>query len=208
LVSQSLKNSGQYCYRTSRIYVAENIYDEFLGEFIGLSKQLRLGPPLEPGVDLGPLNNAEILSKVRTQVDAAVQEGAAVECGGSSVAPFRHGFYYSPTVLTGVKPEMSIMHEEIFGPVVIISPFDEVQKAVDEANATRYGLAAYLFTRDLADALEWANRLEVGSVWINRIHQAYPEAPFGGMKESGLGREKSPFGIEEYTELKTIYLCY
>ena len=92
--------------------------------------------------------------------------------------------------------------------MVIVSALHDMQKAIEEANATPFGLAAYLFTTNLANAMEWANRLEVGSVWVNRIHQAYHEAPFGGMKESGLGREKSRFGLEEYTELKTIYLSY
>jgi succinate-semialdehyde dehydrogenase/glutarate-semialdehyde dehydrogenase len=103
---------------------------------------------------------------------------------------------------------MVIMQEEVFGPVVLISYFDDVTRAIQDANATPYGLAAYLFTGDLATALDLSKQLEAGSVWVNRIHQAYPEAPFGGMKESGLGREKSHFGLEAYTELKTIYLCY
>jgi succinate-semialdehyde dehydrogenase/glutarate-semialdehyde dehydrogenase len=103
---------------------------------------------------------------------------------------------------------MSIMQEEVFGPVVTVQSFTDMEATIRQANATPYGLAAYLFTSDLGNALEWARQLECGSVWINRIHQAYPEAPFGGIKESGLGREKSHFGIEEYTELKTIYLSY
>ena len=103
---------------------------------------------------------------------------------------------------------MSITRQEVFGPVVILTPFETIGDAVGEANASPYGLAAYLFSADLALAMEWAGKIEAGSVWINRIHQSYPQAPFGGMKESGLGREKSRFGLEEYTELKTIYLSY
>jgi succinate-semialdehyde dehydrogenase/glutarate-semialdehyde dehydrogenase len=103
---------------------------------------------------------------------------------------------------------MSISREEVFGPVAMISPFHSLSDAVRAANGTPYGLAAYVFSMNLGTALDLAGKLEVGSVWVNRIHQSYPEAPFGGMKESGLGREKSRFGLEEYTELKTIYLSY
>lgn len=208
LLSQSLKNCGQYCYRISRIYVERKIHGDFLEAFVKLASLLRIGPAMDSGVELGPLNNEKVLDRVRRQVAMAVEEGAHVEIGGDLSGLPRQGFFYPPTVLTGVKSEMAILREEIFGPVVIISSFDDIQDAITEANATPYGLAAYLFTKDLANALAGANELEVGSVWINRIHQAYPEAPFGGMKESGLGREKSRFGIEEYTELKTVYLSY
>ncbi len=207
LVMQSLKNSGQYCYRVSRIFVAKEIYADFLREFVREAESLRIGHPMKPEVDLGPLNNAEILARVRDQVEAALAGGARLETGGK-VEPGGMGFYYPPTVLTNVNSGMGIAREEVFGPVVAISAFENVDEVIDEANATRYGLAAYLFTRDVANALVWSQRLQSGSVWINRIHQAYPQAPFGGMKESGLGREKSRFGVEEYTELKTIYLSY
>ena len=156
----------------------------------------------------GPLGDEKALARVRAQVNAAVKEGARVEIGGGSPEGLSRGFYYSPTVLTGVEPGMAVAQQEIFGPVVTVTPVPGMEEAVREANNTPYGLAAYLFSGDLASVLEWADRLEVGSVWVNRIHQAYHEAPFGGMKESGLGREKSRFGIEEYTELKTIYLSY
>jgi len=208
IVNQSMKNCGQYCYRISRIYVAEEIYRDFLAAFVDSLGRLRVGPATDSGVDVGPLNDEKILLRIRGLVEQAVKEGARVETGGASPAIPSRGFYYLPTVLTGVEPGMAIAQDEIFGPVVIVSPVRDMEEAVREANGTPYGLAAYLFSKDLASALEWADRLEVGSVWVNRIHQAYREAPFGGMKESGLGREKSRFGIEEYTELKTIYMSY
>ncbi len=208
IVSQCMKNSGQYCYRISRIYVARAVYEPFLKELAGNVAALRVGPAADPEMDLGPLNNADILASVRSKVDEAIRKGAHAECGGLHADLPRRGFYFAPTVLTGVTAEMSIMQEEVFGPVVTVSPFDSVDDAIEEANASRYGLAAYLFSKDLGLAMDLVGRLEVGSVWINRIHQAYPEAPFGGMKESGLGREKSHFGLEEYTELKTIYLSF
>lgn len=208
VVNQSMKNSGQYCYRISRIYVAEKMYAEFLAALKDLIERLRVGPADAPGVDVGPLSSERALLRLRAQVDEAVKEGARIETGGASPAAPARGYYYSPTVLTGVLPGMAIAGEEIFGPVVIVNPVKDMEEAVREANGTPYGLAAYLFSANLPEALEWADRLEVGSVWVNRIHQACNEAPFGGVKESGLGREKSHFGIEEYTELKTIYMSY
>lgn len=208
LLSQALKNCGQYCYRISRIHVARPVYDRVVSKFRELVAGLRIGPPIDPFVDLGPLNNEEILAAVSRQVEQAVEEGAEIEWGGTRLLEHTGGYYYAPTVLTGVHSGMSITQEEVFGPVVMISPFEDVEEAVAEANGTPYGLAAYVFSRDVGKALDCAGKLEVGSVWINRIHQAYPQAPFGGVKESGLGREKSPHGVHEYTELKTIYLTY
>ncbi|HOV86416.1 MAG TPA: aldehyde dehydrogenase family protein [Syntrophobacteraceae bacterium] len=206
LVLQSLKNSGQYCYRPSQIFVDGRIYEDFEKRFIARAAQCRVGAAWEPDVDLGPLNNRELLAKVDDQVRGAVQEGAHLALGG--YVPERPGFFYAPTVLTCVKPQTAIMQEDVFGPVVMLHRAEDMEAAVDQANASPHGLAAYLFTRDLGSAMEWASRIEAGSVWVNRIHQAYPEAPFGGMKQSGLGREKGHAGVEEFTELKTIYLSY
>lgn len=208
LINQSFNNSGQYCYRVSRIYVAGPLYADFLAAFVERASRLRVGSPADPDADIGPLNNADILAAVRAHVEEAVSEGACVELGGAPVKVETGGFYYPPTVLTGVKPDMRIMREEVFGPVVFIKPFHDLGGAIGEINSNPYGLAAYIFSENVGNALEWAGRIEAGSVWINRIHQAYLEAPFGGMKESGLGREKSHFGLEEYTELKTVYLSY
>ncbi len=208
IVAQSLKNSGQYCYRISRIYASERIYREVAREFARLAATWRVGPAFDSGVHLGPLNNPDIRDRVARQVEAALREGARLAYQGRIDDAPRGGFYYPPTVLTDVSSESSLMKEEIFGPVAIITPFAEIGEAIEAANSTPFGLAAYVFTKDLGNALECARQIEAGSVWINRIHQAYPQAPFGGMKESGLGREKSHFGIEEFTELKTIYLSY
>ncbi len=208
LVRQSFNNCGQYCYRISRIYVPDAIYSDFLPEFVRMVSNLRVGSPEDPETDIGPLNNLQILSSVQKQVEGAVGEGATVEIGGSRAGVSEGGFYYLPTILTGVRAAMPIMREEVFGPVTMVRPFKDIGQAVREANATPYGLAAYLFTKDIGAALDLMGRLDAGSIWVNKVHQAYLEAPFGGMKESGLGREKSRFGIEEFTELKTIYLSY
>lgn len=208
LLSQALKNSGQYCYRVSHIHVAEPIYDRFMEEFINLVAALEVGPPSDVNVDIGPLNNSQIIETVSRQVELAVQEGAKIEWGGCSLGEKLSGFYYSPTILSEVRSDMSITQEEVFGPVVMVSPFQHLDDAIERANSSPFGLAAYVFSKDVGAALECAGKLDAGSVWINRIHQAYPQAPFGGVKESGLGREKSPYGVREYTELKTIYLSY
>ncbi len=208
MLSQAVKNSGQYCYRISRIHVARSVYGPFLQGFKDLAAGLRLGPPSDPSTDLGPLNNAQIHSGVSRQVEAALREGAKVEWKGTSPQETEGGFYYPLTLLTGVRAGMSITREEVFGPVVTISPFSSLEDAIAEANGSPFGLAAYVFSGDVGKALDCAGKLEVGSVWVNRIHQAYPQAPFGGVKESGLGREKSPYGLHEYTELKTVYLSY
>ncbi len=210
IVGQIFKHSGQYCYRISRLLVAQPLIRDVLKALVKAASQLKVGPAGEAGTDLGPLNHIEILQRVTHQVETAVAQGAHLLLGGSplTIPGYEGGFYYPATILTDIQADGAIMREEVFGPVVLVQPFENEDQAVDLANATPYGLAAYLFSENLGNALEWASRLECGSVWINGIHQAFPEAPFGGMKESGLGREKSRFGIEEYTELKTIYLSY
>jgi succinate-semialdehyde dehydrogenase / glutarate-semialdehyde dehydrogenase len=210
IVGQIFKHSGQYCYRISRLLVADSLFQEVLKSLVKAATRLKVGPADDASTDLGPLNHADILRQVAAQVEEAVAEGARVLLGGSPVTipGYEGGFYYPPTILADVRDDMAIMREEVFGPVVMVQSYADTDQALELANATPYGLAGYIFSGNVGDALEWAGRLECGSIWINHIHQAVPEAPFGGMKESGLGREKSRFGIEEYTELKTIYLTY
>ncbi len=208
LIAQCYKNSGQYCYRISRIYVAQEIFEEFLKVFTRESEALIVGHAQAAETDLGPLNNEEILARVESQVQQALREGAQLCTGGDGARSSTSGFYYPPTVLADPHRVIGIRLEEVFGPVVVVMPFREPGEAIADANASPFGLAGYIFTRDLALALDLVGRLEVGSIWVNRIHQAYAEVPFGGMKESGLGREKSGFGLEEFTELKSVYLSY
>jgi succinate-semialdehyde dehydrogenase/glutarate-semialdehyde dehydrogenase len=208
LIAQSYKNSGQYCYRISRFYVAEQIFDDFVEAFARASESLIVGHAQGAETDLGPLNNAEILSRVESQVQQAIREGAQVCTGSDGARPRSSGFYFPPTVLSDQRRVTGIRLEEVFGPVVVVMPFQDSGEAIADANASPFGLAGYVFTKDLALALELVGRLEVGSIWVNKIHQAYAEVPFGGMKESGLGREKSGFGLEEFTELKSVYLSY
>lgn len=207
MIAQAYKNSGQYCYRITRFYVARSLWDAFVPEFIDRVMHLRVGHPLDSDVDLGPLNHRDIFRRVAEQVSRAVEAGATVR---QATLPGRldRGFYYPPTVITDLPAHTPLLSEEIFGPVTLLIPFQDEEEALAEANRSPYGLAAYVFTQDLRKALRLAHDLEAGSVWINGIHQALPDAPFGGMKQSGLGREKSRFGVEAFTELKTIYLAY
>ncbi len=208
IVNQCFKNSGQYCYRISRLYVARSLYSEFVEAFADKTAQLQVGDPFDPQVDLGPVNNMSVLTKLRTQMAQLQGAGAQILFRSTAHENFTQGYFFAPVVLGGEGLHETLFQEEIFGPVVIVTPFDTVEEAIELANGTPYGLAGYLFTENLGNALHWSRRLEVGSLWVNRIHQAFRQAPFGGMKESGLGREKSRFGLEEYTELKTVYLSY
>lgn len=207
MVAQAYKNSGQYCYRPTRFYVAKSCWDAFLPEFVDHVMRLRVGHPLEPDVDLGPLNHPDIVRRVAEQVSRAQKASATVR-QAALPGQLKRGFYYPPTIITGLPAHAPLFCEEIFGPVTLLVPFHDEAEALVEANRSPYGLAAYVFTQDLSKGLRLAHELEAGTVWINGIHQALPDAPFGGVKHSGLGREKSRFGVEAFTELKTIYLAY
>lgn len=208
IIRQAYKNCGQYCYRISRVYAEEGIFEAFLAALTEEVARLRVGPASEPWTEIGPLNNADILARVESQVARAVADGARLVLGGARPKEPAGGFYYLPTILAEDSAALPVATEEIFGPVLIVSPFRDAEETIRLCNATPYGLAAYLFTGNLGEGLHWAKELEVGSVWVNRVHGAYHEAPFGGRKESGLGRERSRFGLEEFTELKTIYVSY
>ncbi len=208
IVKQSFKNSGQYCYRINRVYAEKDIYDEFLSEFLKAVKTLKVGCPDDKNSDLGPLNNEKIARRVEEHIKDAVAKGATVECGGERISEphIKSRLYFPPTVLTNVNHQMLVMTEETFGPVVGIMPVESSEEAVRWANNGDCGLAAYIFAPDVGSGMKIARDLEYGSVWVNTIHQAYFSVPFGGVKKSGLGREKSPFGLDEFFELKTTYI--
>jgi succinate-semialdehyde dehydrogenase/glutarate-semialdehyde dehydrogenase len=208
-VKHAFANSGQFCYRVNRIYAQREIYPAFVEGFARAAAGLKVGNGLEPGCDLGPLVSQEIFATSASQVEDAVARGARLVTGGARLTggSYDAGFFFPPTVLADTSHAMKIMTEETFGPVVGIMPFDELPEAIERANDSPYGLAGYVFSRDLAVALRTAEALEAGSVWVNDIHRSYNFVPFGGYKESGLGREKSRHGLDEYLELKTIYLA-
>jgi len=208
LVKHAFANSGQFCYRVNRIYVEREFYTEFIERFSRATAALKVGNGLDPGCDMGPMINKEIFHTSVAHVEDALAKGAKVATGGGQLrgGDYDRGYFFSPTVLADTSRAMKIMTEETFGPVVGVMPFGSLSEAVEMANATPYGLAAYVFSRDLRIALRTAEELEAGSVWVNDIHRSYNMVPFGGYKESGVGREKSHYGLEQYLELKTIYL--
>lgn len=208
LVRHSFANSGQFCYRVNRIYVQRESYRQFVDHFGTGAAALKVGNGLNPGCDLGPMVNKEIFSTSVDHVADALAKGARLVAGGTRLCggDYDRGFFFPPTVLVDTSPSMKIMREETFGPVVGVMPFDSLPEAIELANDSPFGLAGYVFSRDLGLALKVSEELEAGSVWVNDIHRSYNMVPFGGYKESGLGREKSHHGLEAYLELKTIYL--
>jgi succinate-semialdehyde dehydrogenase/glutarate-semialdehyde dehydrogenase len=197
-----MRNGGEACTAANRFYVHERVAAEFGAKLTARLAALRVGPGLEDGVDLGPLVNADTRDKVASLVASATDDGATVLTGGA--APDRVGYFYSPTVLDGVRPDAGILGTEIFGPVAPIVRFTADEDAIALANATEYGLVSYLYSTDLRRCLRVAEALEAGMIGVNRGVVSDPAAPFGGVKQSGLGREGAHEGLLEYTETKYI----
>jgi phenylacetaldehyde dehydrogenase len=195
-------NSGQVCQATSRILVQASVYDAFVERFVGRARSLQLGPAKDPLTDLGPLAGEARRDRVERMVERARQEGALVACGGTRLD--RPGFFYAPTVLVDVDPESEIAQEEVFGPVAAVMPFDDVQDGMRLANGTRYGLAAAVFTRDIHRAWTVLRQLHAGTTWVNTNQVLSPTAPFGGVKQSGVGRELGRPGLDAYLEWHTV----
>lgn len=202
-------NSGQFCYRVNRVYVERQVYEDFLARLVAKAGKLTLAPAGGEG-DLGPLVNEKIYSNSEVQVADAQSKGARIVLGGDRKTGkgFDAGFYFPPTIIADATHEMLVLTEETFGPVLGVCPVDSAFDALAHANASRYGLAGFVFTGDLAKGLTLCEGLEAGSVWLNDIHRSSHYVPFGGMKESGLGREKGRYGVESYLEYKTMYLSY
>jgi succinate-semialdehyde dehydrogenase / glutarate-semialdehyde dehydrogenase len=197
-----MRNGGEACTAANRFLVHEAVADEFTAALAARLSALTVGPGLDEGTDLGPLVNEDTRSKVGTLVAGAASDGARVRTGGR--APDRRGYFYLPTVLDQVPRDAGILSEEIFGPVAPIVRFSAADEAVTLANSTEYGLVAYLYSRDLRRALRVAEALESGMVGINRGVVSDPAAPFGGVKQSGLGREGAHDGLLEFTETKYV----
>ncbi|MDR7482363.1 MAG: NAD-dependent succinate-semialdehyde dehydrogenase [Armatimonadota bacterium] len=201
-----LRVAGQSCICANRVYVHERVADRFVPLFIEKVKGLKVAPGFAPGAQIGPLINREILDKVDGLVQAAVADGARVVAGGRRLTDgeLARGLFYAPTVLVDVREEMDVAREEIFGPVAPVMTFGDEPEVIARANATTFGLAAYFYTRDLRRAIRVAEALEYGMVGINDPTGYTHEIPFGGFKESGLGREGGHQGLEEYMEVKAI----
>lgn len=197
-----MRNIGEACTAANRLIVHSSVADEFAKRMAERMEALKVGNGLEDGVDIGPLVEEKALDKVAELVDEAVSAGAHVVTGGKRVEG--DGFFYEPTVLTNIPADVAINREEIFGPVAPIYTFDTEDEAIEMANATEFGLSSYLYTENLEKALRLSEQIEAGMVGLNTGLVSNPAAPFGGVKESGLGREGSQFGIDEYLEIKYV----
>jgi succinate-semialdehyde dehydrogenase/glutarate-semialdehyde dehydrogenase len=202
-IASKYRNAGQTCVCANRIYVQSGIHDAFVERFAQAARNLRLGNGAEAGVDIGPLIDEAAVKKVETHLADATAKGARVVAGGRRAQ--LGGTFYEPTVITGVTRDMIVTQEETFGPLAPIYRFDDEADVVAQANDTQFGLAAYFYARDLGRVWRVAEALEYGIVGINTGIISTEVAPFGGVKESGIGREGSRYGIDDYLEIK--YLC-
>lgn len=197
-------STGQTCVSAKRILVQREVFDEFVSKFSERASALRVGDGLDPSTDVGPLISGSQRLRVMNAVRQAVSKGAKLECGGTIPKALSKGFFYSPTVLTNVNLSMKVMSEEIFGPVAPVVPFKDEVEATRIANSTRYGLGASIWTSNLDKALEISREIKSGIVWVNDVAVTFPHAPWGGVKESGLGRHSSKYGLLELVNIRQI----
>lgn len=197
---------GQVCSAGSRLLLEESIYDKFLDRLVERAKKIKVGPGLNRDTEMGPLISEAHMNKVLNYIRIGQEEGARLVCGGNRILTngLDKGFFVEPTIFVDTKPDMRIVQEEIFGPVLVVQRFKDEEEAIRLANNTIYGLAGGVFTRDGAKAQRVIRKLRAGITWINCYHPTYNEAPWGGYKQSGIGRELGTFGYEEYTEVKQI----
>ena len=202
LAAAKFRNAGQVCVSPTRFLVQNSAYEEFVAGFTAAAKAVKVGNGLEPGVQMGPLANPRRVTAMESMIADAVQKGAEVRTGGKRIGNV--GNFFEPTVMTGLTTEMRVMNEEPFGPLAVISPFDDMDDMVEEANRLPFGLASYAFTRSTKTASAVAAKVEAGMMTINHIGLALPEVPFGGVKESGHGSEGGAEAIEAYLVTKFV----
>ncbi|MBD2483154.1 aldehyde dehydrogenase family protein [Planktothrix sp. FACHB-1365] len=195
-------NQGQCCCAGSRVFVEEKCYDEFVAKTVERAKQRVVGDPFDANTQQGPQVDQEQFNKVMGYIESGIREDAQMLCGGHRVGD--RGFFIEPTVFANVRDEMKIAQEEIFGPVMSIIKFKDINEVVERANNTIYGLAAAVWTQDITKAHTIANSLRAGTVWVNCYDVFDAAAPFGGFKQSGIGRELGEYGLQQYTEIKTV----
>jgi succinate-semialdehyde dehydrogenase/glutarate-semialdehyde dehydrogenase len=202
-------NAGQVCNAVKRIYVHEEIAPRFVEELLARVRSLKVGDGLDPSVEMGPLQNKAQLERIAGQVNKVRdrQEGRIL-AGGSRLGEARQGrgFFYAPTLITDVNPDSAILGEEVFGPVLPVMTVPDLDTAIREANRSRYGLGASVWTRDLGVARAVFDRVQAGVIWVNRHLTVPPEIPFGGVRESGIGRENGVQAISQWTRTKSLYL--
>jgi acyl-CoA reductase-like NAD-dependent aldehyde dehydrogenase len=197
-------NAGQVCTSAERFYVAREVYDDYLAAFVDYTGGLRLGDPMDAETDIGPMVSAAQRNKVRAQVDAAVAAGAEVAVGGDDGGN-AHGHFFSPAVVTGAAVATELLSEETFGPVAPLVPVASLDEAIELANSTRFGLGANVYTRDLKTVVRCLREIKAGTVWFNDPLTDNDAGPFGGFKQSGVGRELGPDALDSYTEVKNVY---
>jgi betaine-aldehyde dehydrogenase len=201
-------NQGEECCAATRVFVEAPIFDEFLSKLVERAADLRIGTPDDPDAAIGPLIHEQHRKKVLSYIATAQAEGAHLLAGGRAPRQdhLRSGYFIEPTILTGVTPAMTVFREEIFGPVVCVMPFETEDQVVGLVNDTAYGLANGVWTRELSRAVSVSRKVKSGTVYVNAYLETLPQLPFGGMKESGLGRENGPEGILEFMDTKAIYV--
>jgi betaine-aldehyde dehydrogenase len=194
--------TGEVCSAGSRLLVERSIHDRFVGELVSRAMAIKVGDPLDAESEMGPLVSRQQLDTVQKYVAIGKEEGATLATGGHRLSG--GGFYYEPTIFVNVDNSMRIAQEEIFGPVLVVIPFDSEEEAIRIANDTIYGLAGAVWTKDITRAMRVIKAMRAGITWVNTYHPTYSEAPWGGYKQSGIGRELGSYGLDEYTEVKQI----
>lgn len=200
-------HAGQVCSAGSRLLVEESIHDAFVEKLVERAARIKLGNGFDETTESGPLISAEHREKVERYIHIGLDEGATLAVGGKrpEQADLKNGFFLEPTIFTNCKNDMRIVQEEVFGPVLTVETFTTADEAISKANDTIYGLAGAVFSTDIDKAEMVAGKLRMGTVWINDFHPYFAQAPWGGYKQSGFGRELGRIGLEEYTEVKHIF---
>jgi len=197
-------HQGQVCTAGSRVFVHEKIYDSFVNKMKALNANKEVGDPRNGNTKVGPVVDSIQMKRVLEFIESGKKENAKLECGGERYN--RKGYYIQPTIFTNVTENMQIYTQEIFGPVMVILKFKDMKEVIEKANQTVYGLAAAVLTRDIRNALTVAKGIRAGTVWINCYGNMDQRVPFGGYKQSGIGRESGKYALKEYTDVKTVYV--
>jgi acyl-CoA reductase-like NAD-dependent aldehyde dehydrogenase len=200
--------SGQICESGTRVFVPDELHDKFVDRLVARARTIKLGDPHDLDTDMGPVISDRQHKRILEYVESGVSEGATIALGGGAPKgeEFEKGYWVEPTIFTDVTNEMRIAREEIFGPVMCVLRYSDVNDAIAQANDSMYGLTAGVWSTDYERAIEVGNRLQAGTVWINNWHTVDPALPFGGYKQSGVGRELGPHALDEYTEAKHLHV--